>query len=263
MGDGMLFRYDYDRIADRGLSLQIYHDIRWWRFSVSPATYFDRRWSAHFMLTNFIGVLTMLIFGFNYWSLLLILIPAGTVYIHIPIYSKIDDCEYPEYGFYFYNEGRWMFDSFWLNLGWKNKCFHMPWEWDWVRTSVLLKDGKWDHDNKGNRIGCPAKEYYDKNRWGDVIRYETFPYRYKLKNGDVQERLATVSTQELEWRWRGFRWSPWPRLVRRTINVEFNDEVGERTGSWKGGTTGCGWRILPTETPRQALMNMEIYRKFE
>lgn len=50
--------------------------------------------------------------------------------------------------------------------------------------------------------------------------------------------------------------------MSRSIDVEFNAEVGERTGSWKGGCIGCGYQMNPNETPLQALRRMEAERKF-
>lgn len=44
--------------------------------------------------------------------------------------------------------------------------------------------------------------------------------------------------------------------------VEFSDEVGERTGSWKGGTIGCSFDIQKGETAEQALKRMEKTREF-
>ncbi len=38
--------------------------------------------------------------------------------------------------------------------------------------------------------------------------------------------------------------------------------VGERTGSWKGGTIGCGNDLLPGETMEQSLRRMERDRTF-
>lgn len=46
------------------------------------------------------------------------------------------------------------------------------------------------------------------------------------------------------------------------IDIEFSDEVGERTGSWKGGVLGCGFDMLPGERPVDALRRMELERKF-
>jgi hypothetical protein len=40
------------------------------------------------------------------------------------------------------------------------------------------------------------------------------------------------------------------------------DEVGEEAGSWKGGVLGCGYTLLPNETPLQCLRRMEKERKF-
>lgn len=239
-----------------------YGDLQWWNFEVSPATYFDDRWAMHFMVTNALGILLLPFFGLNIFTFLLLFIPWGKLYIHFPIYSEIDDSDYPSYGFYFYHpdgvgwERACLWDSFWIRWGKKSYCFNMPWAWDWVRTSNLREDGTWEHEYRHNR-----KDFY-LDKWKGFIKYETFPYTYTLKKGTVQNRLATVKTEEREWRWRAFKWLPWPRMIRRTINIDFDGEVGERTGSWKGGTVGCGWDLLKGETPEQALRRMEATRKF-
>jgi len=51
-------------------------------------------------------------------------------------------------------------------------------------------------------------------------------------------------------------------MIRRMINIEFSDEVGERTGSWKGGCTACGYDWLPGEEQETALRRMERECKF-
>jgi len=51
-------------------------------------------------------------------------------------------------------------------------------------------------------------------------------------------------------------------MTRRTIAVEFNEEVGERTGSWKGGVLGCGYDMKPGETRLECLRRMERERRF-
>ena len=91
---------------------------------------------------------------------------------------------------------------------------------------------------------------------------ETHDYTYVLRNGTVQNRKATIQTEEREWRWKLFFILPLPKKVRRSIDINFDDEVGERTGSWKGGTLGCGYELLPTESPLQCLRRMEKERKF-
>jgi hypothetical protein len=83
------------------------------------------------------------------------------------------------------------------------------------------------------------------------------PYRYVLRSGTVQERTATIGVSEREYRWRWFMWLPRPRMVKRTI-----DQVGERSGSWKGGCLGCSYELRPGETPDDCLRRMERERKF-
>ena len=47
-----------------------------------------------------------------------------------------------------------------------------------------------------------------------------------------------------------------------SIGVSFDGEVGEETGSWKGGCVGCGYEMLPGEVPLDTLRRMERDRKF-
>jgi hypothetical protein len=58
------------------------------------------------------------------------------------------------------------------------------------------------------------------------------------------------------------RWCPWKKMVHTSIDVKFDGEVGERTGSWKGGTIGCSYEMLPHETPENTLRRMESEREF-
>lgn len=81
-------------------------------------------------------------------------------------------------------------------------------------------------------------------------------------NGTVQNRTVTIYGEEMEWRWRWFTWLPIPRMIRRSVNISFDDEVGERTGSWKGGTIGCSYDWRSNESMLAALRRMENERKF-
>lgn len=51
-------------------------------------------------------------------------------------------------------------------------------------------------------------------------------------------------------------------MERRVIEIEFDGEVGERTGSWKGGTIGCSYKMQEDKTIEQCLRRMERERKF-
>ena len=137
-------------------------------------------------------------------------------------------CAGPTYGFQFFA------DLFWIYYG-KPKgtredpriAIYMPWHWRHYRHEVL-----------GDR--------------------EKHPYVYLLRNRELQHRTATIYPEERRW------WRPWPpfRMVRKSINVDFSDEVGERTGSWKGGTTGCGYDMRRGERPLDTLRRMERERVF-
>jgi hypothetical protein len=262
--------------------ISIYKGFHKPSFRIGPASYFDDRAHIHLVPTLLIPLIGIFFTGLTLWSLLLIpfiFFGYGQMFIDLPIRSGIDECDYPEYGFYLYGEYGKLFTSFWWCWGMEKKCFHMPWEWDWVRTSNLKKDGTWEHETKGNR-----KDFY-KDEWQDIIWKEEYPYIYKLKGGKIQERIATVKVEEREWRWRGFKWLPYPKMIHKDISVEFSyggpidreviiekngfklkkkytGEVGERTGSWKGGTLGCGYSMLPGESPEQTLRRMEKERVF-
>jgi hypothetical protein len=144
----------------------------------------------------------------------------------------------------------------------------MPWAWEFYRFSILAVDGKsWIHELAAFRskevIGQPPKsdKWFSFSR--DLLRWTyAAPYRYVLNSGEVQERTATISVSEMEWRWRWLPWLAWPRPIRRRIDVEFDGEVGERSGSWKGGCLGCSYELRPTETPWDCLRRMERERKF-
>jgi hypothetical protein len=157
-----------------------------------------------------------------------------------------------------------------LQLKWGDKCkiIDMPWASGiCVRSSNLLKDGTWAHeDPRRNRSVSfddfraardAHSEFVRANEW-----VEQYPYRYVLRSGEVQERIATVKVEEREWRQHWLKWTRLFANVQRTISIDFSDEVGERSGSWKGGCTGCGYELRPNETPEQSLRRMEAERKF-
>lgn len=137
-------------------------------------------------------------------------------------------CSGPTYGFTFFGDG--------LHLHW-GKCkgtrddpmtiIAMPWQWRHRKHEVLTEP-------------------------------ETHVYRYLLRSGEVQVRQATIKAEQRLWT---RPWLPWKR-VSRSIDVDFDKEVGERTGSWKGGVMGCSYEMQPHESPRMALRRMEQYRRF-
>lgn len=166
----------------------------------------------------------------------------------------------------------WKHDDMWESMGfsfdrdfgdsihfnWRSHTyiFHLPWHWEQVRHDVQLDDGSW---------GPWLAEWHtdaEGNALNDGRHKEKHPYRYLLRSGEVQERNATIYVERRERRWRWFQWLPFPRRMTHAISVAFDAEVGERTGSWKGGCVGCSWEMRIDETPREALKRMEWERKF-
>lgn len=142
-----------------------------------------------------------------------------------------------------------------VHLHWNEKS--TVWWIPWVskvhqRHEVRCADGAW----------VPFVGSWEQGKEPDEREEFTFPYHYLLRNWTVQERIATVFVERQSWRPRWFTWTSLFEKSRQSIDVHFSDEVGERTGSWKGGCIGCGWEMLPNETPQQTLRRMESERKF-
>ena len=86
-----------------------------------------------------------------------------------------------------------------------------------------------------------------------------YPYKYILKDGTTQDRIAKVFVERGTW---GMKWFPFIHYIRTNIVVNFNEEIGERVNTWKGGCIGCGYLMLKGETPVETLKRMERDRKF-
>lgn len=161
-----------------------------------------------------------------------------------------------------------------LHLRWgnKTKIFWMPWDYGSnIRNEVLTVKGTWSPASnvlEGIARKALIKAGVDRqDLWSlkipDNREMHEADYSYTLKSGEIQKRKAKFYVEEREWRWRLFHpFAIGPKIVSKSISIEFDDEVGERTGSWKGGTIGCGYEMKPGETPLQSLRRMEAERKF-
>ena len=144
-------------------------------------------------------------------------------------------CSGPKFGLMFNNLGSPSFLQLWIYYGnsdgspkgSKLKIIDGPWAWGYAVKSEATG----------------PKEAHD--------------FTYHLRSGEIQHRKATIQPWYREWR---RKWLPW-KLPQHTIEIEFDSEVGERSGSWKGGVMGCGYDLRKGETPLQALRRMESERK--
>lgn len=135
-------------------------------------------------------------------------------------------CSGPQFGFRFFADG--------LHLHW-GKC-------------------KGTRDDPMKIIGMPWRW---KHRLHEVLGDpEQKPFRYVLKTGEVQDRIATIKPERRVWT---RSWLPW-RREERYIDIEFNNEVGERSGTWKGGVLGMSFAQLPGERPVDTLHRMQRER---
>lgn len=166
------------------------------------------------------------------------------------------ECMEDGLGFSFTSDGLHMY------FGRTTKIWWYPWDWTfhkrWEAVEFdSLKDGRWTRGQLAF-VELPRMLSH-----GVVGTKWVHDYTYKLRSGEIQHRKATIYVDRMEWRWRWLKLLPWPRLVRTSINVSFDGEVGEGTGSYKGGTIGCGYDMKPGETPLETLRRMEREREFK
>jgi hypothetical protein len=252
-----------DKIIYKNDWINIYYGFDKFSLQYCTSFYFDQRHLLIIPISLVVALIGLMFTGFSALSFIwlpLIVLPYGKIFLHFPWRSKREEsCEYPAYGFYISSwDSDWYFDSLVLSLGLKTKFIYMPWSWNHCRTSVWRKDSTWEHELKGR---TPRKDFWQ-DQWKAVIYYETHPYTYTLKGGAVQKAHATCHIVEREWRWKALMFLPWPNRISRKIDIDFDREMGERSGSWKGGTVGCSWPIKPGDTILEALRQMEKQRNF-
>lgn len=142
-----------------------------------------------------------------------------------------------------------------LHLRWGRhyKIITMPWrDWSHVTHEVRNFAGRW----------VPYVGSWEHEKKSDGRATEVHPYHYLLRSGEKQDRIATVHVERMTWRLRWLRWTSTFQKTRHYIDVSFNEEIGERCGSWKGGTVGCSYDLKPNETPGECLRRMEQERRF-
>lgn len=236
-------------------------------FYLNKAGYFDERPE---LITSVTQLLTVLLIVFllsnQMWLASMLLMPFilfgwGKLYINLPIRTGIEDCESPSWGLNYHDNKIWIYIGGAGNYdgGRKWVTITMPWDLEWVRTSTLLKDGTWYHETPGNKKGWQGDgpgsySWLEKEKW-----QETHPYTDKYDQTIVN---ATISVSEREWRPLWFKWTKLFRFTRKSIDIEFDQEVGKRKGGYKGGTVGCSYEMKGDESALDCLRRMEQDREF-
>jgi len=228
-------------------------------FFIEKAGYFDERPQVHTSATQLL-VLVILPFLVFYSVWFLVLTPFlffgwGKLYINLPIKTGIQDCDSAAWGFNYHDNTIWIYIGGGGNFegGKKWITFTMPWYLNWYRTSILLKDGTWEHEYKGSRKSFYEASWKEKQAVWDYVYTDSF-------DGEIVP--AKIYVEEREWRMKGLMWTSLFNKVRKTIDVHFSKEVGKEKGSWKGGTIGCGREMIDDETPLECIKKMEKEEKF-
>lgn len=135
--------------------------------------------------------------------------------------------------------------------GTKSKVFFYPWrEHNIVRHSLYDLDGEHFAD-------LPEWGARSKNGWTvkNAIEDACPVAKFDFLDFDGEQITATCKIEEREWK-RGkgvFRLLYLGRnSVCRSLDLRFSSEVGNRKGSWKGGTVGHSIDMLPGELHEQA-----------
>lgn len=152
-------------------------------------------------------------------------------------------------------------DTAHFNWGDRTKVLALPWRnWIQVANEVRRPDGSWVPYVGEWEINS-AGMLSETNKEPDGREIVEAPYRYLLRSGKVQEVTASVYVERRIRKLKMLKRLPFAKTTY-AIDVRFSDEVGEESGSWKGGCIGCGYTIKPGESPLQCLKRMEQERRF-
>jgi hypothetical protein len=126
----------------------------------------------------------------------------------------------------------------------KSKCYFLPWkQWRNVRHTMYGLEGEhfWTEATK------PRRDWDDWHK----AREQCPKARFLIEDFDGARIVASTYIEEREWRF-GEKWCAWLSLfrrakVKRSLSIDFAQEVGLDKGSWKGGLMGHGIDMLPGE----------------
>jgi len=135
-------------------------------------------------------------------------------------------------------------NSIHFDWGEKTKIIEL-WGLDHVRHETLMADGSWQE-------GWRPKE----GQW----QATDVPFFYRSRACERQDGKATLTVMRGIYRGRLL---PFRRKIFTSVDVEFDCEVGNQRGSWKGGTTGCSEKLKPGETPIECFHRMMRTRNFD
>lgn len=140
----------------------------------------------------------------------------------------------------------------------KSKVWFYPWKESYQVYYGLIDQGGhtfWKQQNVEKKL-CFVS--YDERR---AILEQFKPYVYfQIQDYDRKIILARTYMQEEMWKTgKGiFKWLLYFKKARhsKTLDIEFQNEVGPEKGSWKGGLMGLSVKVLPGE------LHEDTFRRF-
>ncbi len=231
-------------------------------FTISESFYFDSRPHIYsnvtfilgLILVPFLGIYSLLLLPLLFWG-------WGKFYLALPFDTGINECDYREWGFSFgHRDAKYDIEHIHFKFGKNYKFIEFPFiALEFYRHSIMLKDGNWETEYYNTK---PNKEFWDSEKWNDKKWSEIHTYTNITSWGEVQTANATITIEEREWRRKWLMWTSIGSYNKKYINISFDREIGDRSGSWKGGCTQCSYELKPNETPIACLRRMEQERSF-
>lgn len=144
-----------------------------------------------------------------------------------------------------------------FNFGLKTKCWQLPFVsygnvYRWERYKGKPETYFYSSYKKENWETHPAKTGYKGGCQNPTCWTYDFTDAY---DGEVIPCKFWV--EEMEWRPKWLKWTKRFAKTQRYIEVEFSKEMGSKKGTWKGGTVGVTYDLLPDEHPTHCIRRME------
>ena len=137
----------------------------------------------------------------------------------------------------------------------KTKSFDLPFfTWKHMCHLVETKDGKMT-DSKELGSENPYIFYGDDEKVRKHDRIYVDPY-------DGEKVNCHFWKEYREWRPKWLTWTSLFAKKRNYIEIEFDNEVGSRKGSWKGGVMGTSYDMKPHESAVECFERMQKEKVF-
>lgn len=167
----------------------------------------------------------------------------GNMFFKLPYKNKSYN-KFLEWGIKYYDR------SIHVNFGKYWKIIELPWFWTHYSTTY--------YDINGKDCTNLVEDEYNSIIRCNLLKAPFYNFKNTTSWGELQvANLTRYYCERLEWRWKIFKFLPFPRLVKNQLWIEFNKGMGDSVAKWTGGTTGMSFIMLKNETPLQSIQRLE------